>query len=304
MKKFWQYLLIFLVGAALIAGGGYYWHRHYVSSKAQQSTKVVKKQIHVVALGDSLTYGQGDDGEKGGYVGRIREKLANHYHTKVTADNFGVSGDRSDQILDRLNQQKQIRKSLKQADVIIMTVGGNDLMQSLQKDLLTGSSKSVEKDIDQAGQVYQTKLQTLFSAVRKQNPDAPIFVFSIYNPIYVYFPQVKVINDSIARWNSITQQTISSYSPAYFVDINHLMSYGQYRTQAERDQLVASSKSINSKEVSQKQLLQIMNQKGHNKNHYISTDDNFHPNKYGYQAMTRQLFDKMKQHDSFIYEQR
>lgn len=301
MKKFWQWLLALLLAAVIIAGGYYYYHEHS-NTEHNRPARVVKKQIHVVALGDSLTYGQGDNGDQGGYVGRIQKKLAKHYDTKVTADNYGVSGDRSDQILDRLNQQKDIRQSLKKADVIVMTVGGNDLMQSLQKDLLTGSSKSVQEDIDQAGKVYQAKLQKLFTAVRKQNHHAPLFVFSIYNPVYVYFPQVQVINQSIDHWNSITKQTIQDYSPAYFVDINHLMSYGQYRSKTERQQLTTSSESINSEKVSQKQLVHIMNQKGHNKNYYILTEDNFHPNKHGYRAMTKQLFKQMQKHDSFVYQ--
>lgn len=302
MKHLRRWLLAIILIIVLL-GGGYYW-THRPSTSPSQPTRVVKKHVHVVALWDSLTYGQGDDADKGGYVGRIRHKLACHYHTKVSAVNYGVSGDRSDQILDRLNSQAKIRQSLKKADVIVMTVGGNDLMQSFQKDLLTSSSQGVEKKVNSQGKTYQAKLQKLLHAVRQQNAHAPLFVFSIYNPVYVYFPQANAIDNSITHWNQITQQTIKNYGPAYFVNIDALMSHGQYRTKAAREQLLASSKSVNSQQVSQKQLIKIMNQKGHNKNYYISTEDNFHPNRHGYRQMTKKLFRQMKQHDSFMYQQR
>ena len=302
MKHLRRWLLAIILIIVLLAGG-YYWTQQSKSSSSEP-TRVVKKQVQLVALGDSLTYGQGDDADKGGYVGRIQHKLAHHYHTKVSAVNYGVSGDRSDQILDRLNKQSKIRQSLKKADVIVMTVGGNDLMQSFQKDLLTSYSQGVEKKVNAQGKIYQAKLQKLFRAVRQQNPHAPLCVFSIYNPVYVYFPQANAIDDSISHWNNLTQQTLKDYGPAYFVNIDSLMSHGQYRTKAEQSQLLASSKSVNSQQVSQKQLIKIMDQKGHNKNYYISTEDNFHPNRHGYQAMTKKLFLQMKKHDGFMYQQR
>lgn len=273
-------------------------------TQSKQSRKVVKKNIHLVALGDSLTYGQGDEKDNGGYVGIIKTKLQHRFNNKVTTVNYGVSGDRSDQILKRLNTQSSIRSDLKKADVIVMTVGGNDLMQTLQKDLLNNSTGSIDKDVSKAGVTYQNKLKKLFTAVRKQNPKAPLFVFSIYNPVYTYFPQVKTINSAITKWNQTTKQTLRGYSPSYFVDINHLMSFGQYKTVSSRKKLMQSSEHANSDQVNQKEVIQIMNGKNHNLNKYISTDDNFHPNHLGYRQMTHKLYRVMLQHDSFEYENR
>lgn len=288
-------------------GGGYFLSQssHRLGGvNNSQPKRVVKKEVHLVALGDSLTYGQGDEKGDGGYVGLIKPRLQKKFHNKVTTVNYGVSGDRSDQILKRVNQQSTIRKDLKNADVIVMTVGGNDLMQSLQKDLTTNSSKTLNQDINQAGNVYQTKLKQLFGTIRKQNSSAPIFVMSIYNPVYTYFPQVDTINNSIGKWNQITSKTLKGYGPAYFVDINHLMSYGQYQTASQRQKLVKASERANSGQASQKELLTIMSQRNKNLNDYISTDDNFHPNHLGYRQMTQRLFKTMVKHDSFEYQKR
>lgn len=263
---------------------------------------VVKKKVRLVAIGDSLTYGQGDEDHNGGYVGLIKERLQKKFHNQVTTVNYGVSGDRSDQILRRINNQQQIRQDLKNADVITMTVGGNDLMQSLQKDLMTNSQKNISQDINAAGVTYQNKLRDLFSAIRQQNKKAPIFIMSIYNPVYTYFPQVDTINSSISQWNQITKKTVNSYGPAYFVDINHLISYGQYKTNSQRKKLIKASEEVNDGKVSQKELISIMNKRNHNLNEYISTDDNFHPNHRGYRQMTYQLYKSMIKHDRFEYQ--
>ncbi|MCH3922708.1 SGNH/GDSL hydrolase family protein [Limosilactobacillus sp.] len=306
MKKKWWLVVILIVVLAL-GGGWFYFNRATPSAKEDQVQTpqyVEKKHVKLVALGDSLTHGQGDETNNGGYVGVIKKKIEHHYQqTTVTTVNYGVSGDRSDQILDRLNSQKQIRSDLADADVITMTVGGNDLMQHLEADALE-SPKKISTDVDSAESSYRKKLHALFSAVRKQNPDAPIFVMSIYNPFYTYFPDVTTISDAVAKWNQTTTSVMGDYQQMYFVDINHLMSYGQYKTAASRQHLVAAEKKANGGKVSQGKVADVMNEKDHNINDYISTDDNFHPNHRGYEQIAKKLFTAMKEHNSWEYTKR
>lgn len=302
--------LLLLIGAVIaVSGGGGYWYHQQQAAPAtvkqtSQKDRVIKKRVTLVALGDSLTHGQGDNKNEQGYVGRIKKKLQNHYHNRVTTYNYGVTGDRSDQMLKRLNEQPEMRANLKKADVIVMTVGGNDLMQKLESNLLSNSSDKIESNLDQAGTTYQAKLNELLSAVRKQNASAPIFMYSIYDPVYTYFPDVSIINDSIDKWNQITKQTVAQYGPSYFVDINQLMSYGQYKTAKQRQKLSRQAKKANSDQVTQKQVIAIMNNDTHNLNEYISTDDNFHPNAKGYDQMTNALYKVMLKHDDWEYQQK
>lgn len=113
--------LLLLIGAVLaVAGGsGYWYHQQQSASTTVQQTsqkdRVLKKKITLVAIGDSLTHGQGDDKNEQGYVGRIRKKLQKHYHNRVTTYNYGVTGDRSDQMLKRLNEQPEMRANLKKS---------------------------------------------------------------------------------------------------------------------------------------------------------------------------------------------
>lgn len=302
MKPIVKWFISILAVLALGGIGWFGYHQFKAPQQVARPQRVEKKHVKLVALGDSLTYGQGDEEKKGGYVGIIKHKIEHRYQkTTVTTVNYGESGDRSDQILSRLNSQKQIRADLRSADVITMIVGGNDLMQTLERDVLMQSSSSVQNSVDKAKVTYQQKLTQLFDAVRKENPNAPIFVMSIYNPVYTYFPDVEAINNSIAQWNQATASTINKYHRMYFVDINHLMSYGQYTTKEQRQQLVQREQSVNHGKVSQSRALSIMSSKDHNLNDLISTDDNFHPNHRGYQRMAGRLFKSMEHHDSWEY---
>ncbi|MCI1975041.1 MAG: SGNH/GDSL hydrolase family protein [Limosilactobacillus sp.] len=304
MRKNKNLFWLALVTVLIVVGGWYSYH-HFLGPEIRQEQRVKrveKRHVKLVALGDSLTYGQGDEKKDGGYVGIIKQKIQNKYKkTTVSTANYGVSGDRSDQILARLNKQKEIQKDLKNADVIVMTVGGNDLMQTLEKDIMMQSQSKIQSNIDQAQETYENKLNQLFTAVRKENKDAPIFVMSIYNPVYTYFPDVEAINDSINQWNRATDNVTKKYSKMHFVSIYKVMSYGQYQTKEQRQQLIQQEEKINHGKVKQSQLLAIMGNKNHNLNEYISTEDNFHPNHLGYQHMSNQLFKSMVKYDSWEY---
>ncbi|MDO4903492.1 MAG: SGNH/GDSL hydrolase family protein [Limosilactobacillus sp.] len=302
MKKKW-WLLLVLILICLIGGGWFYTKRPVVST-SKQPTYVEKSQVHLVAVGDSLTYGQGDEKKDGGYVGIIKGLIENKYKkTTVETKNYGVSGNRSDQILARLNSQAQMRADLKKADVITMTVGGNDLRESLEENIFY-SPKTIEKNIDKEQTVYAKKLHKLLNAVRAQNSTAPVFIISIYNPVYTYFPDADAINSSVDKLNTTTQNVMKDYHSMYFVDINHLMSWGQYKTAEQRQALIDKEHKANQGKVSQTKILEIMEEGNKNLNKYISTEDNFHPNHLGYEQMANSLFSVMKDHDSWEYVKR
>ena len=66
--------------------------------------------------------------------------------------------------------------------------------------------------------------------------------------------------------------TMNNYKSMYFVNINKLMSYGQYQTKSQQQQLVKEEEKANQGQVSQKRIIEIMNHKDKNLNKYISTE--------------------------------
>ncbi len=230
-------------------------------------TLTADHQLVLTAVGDSLTHGVGDTTGQGGYVPLIAQDIKVETGMTVTTSNFGVTGDTSLQIKKRVLTDHKLIKQLKRADVITMTVGGNDLMHLLQSNLLDINTKDVTKGINK----FQTHLKQLVAAIRADNPNAPLYVFGIYNPFYVYFPNVTKMQTSVQRWNNQTQKTIGKMKNVYYVDIDSVLTKGDGTSSASATD---ASKAVN---------------------RLIYGKDHFHPNNAGYERMTSQLWDVMKQ---------
>jgi lysophospholipase L1-like esterase len=93
------------------------------------STQTFKSQqpLKIIALGDSLVYGYGDP-EGGGWVERLRRQWMGENETGPVLYNLGIRGDRTHQVLERLEQEFRLRGELRNRlpDRIILSVGIND----------------------------------------------------------------------------------------------------------------------------------------------------------------------------------
>lgn len=318
MRKVWEVVKIVLVLA--IVGGGAFWGLNHVlhpapattttttTKKATKSTKKTtakkptvahKKSIKLVAVGDSLTEGVGDEAE-GGYVGQIKQTLTSKQKLTVSTTNAGKSGDRSDQILARINQSKALQDKIAAADVLTVTVGGNDLLQTLEGSITSNNTTKNDATVTRAQNTYAQKLTKLFDKLKTLNANASIFVFSIYNPIYVNFPNVTAITQYVDQWNHQTETTLASYPHAYFMDINTAMSHGQYKTAAQIKQLEKSSTNTDLTKITNSKALGTALTAESKDNDLISNSDNFHPNKRGYQVFTTKLYNTMLAHDAWL----
>lgn len=287
---------VLVVGVLALGVSGAWWY-HHVTQKTTSTTVKQTKVTHVnlTALGDSLTHGVGDTKKQSGYVGRIKTALAHKQGVTVTTNNFGKTGDRSDQILARLQASKQQQQAVKHATVITLTVGGNDLMQTLQKNVVSLLTNNLAKVMPKAEKQYQAKLVKLLTAIRKYNQTAPIYVFSVYNPFYVYFPTLTDLTKYTNRWNNVTKTTLKRYTNTHFIDINGQLSQGQYNGKSKAK--LEKTTYLNLSKLSSGKLESLLaNQK--EKNNYLSSADHFHPNAKGYDYMARQLYRTMMQSEA------
>ncbi|WP_155221264.1 SGNH/GDSL hydrolase family protein [Terrilactibacillus tamarindi] len=181
----------------------------------QQKTNkpIQKKTLNIVAIGDSLTQGVGDE-KNHGYVGATVEKL-NQLKTvrHVNVANFAHKGDKT-QDLQLVLKKDHVQDKLKQANCIFMTIGGNDITGVLRTRLLNLK----EQDFKNEQVAYVERLNTILKTIRKLNPKAPIFLFGLYNPFEDYFADVnnhfvQILGD----WNHETESTLAKYSNTVFI---------------------------------------------------------------------------------------
>ncbi|MCU9534270.1 SGNH/GDSL hydrolase family protein [Streptococcus sp. CSL10205-OR2] len=227
-------------------------------------------QLHYVALGDSLTQGTGDTTNQGGFVSLLSDHLESDNKYQVTSSNFGVAGNTSQQILKRMTKDETILPTIKEADFMTLTVGGNDVMAVIKKNL----SQLEISSFDQPQKDYQKRLRQIIDLARKENDDLPIYILGIYNPFYLNFPEIVEMQEIIDKWNEATATVASEYENIYFVPINDQL----YKGYNGKEGIVETNDSSTS----------VIN-------NALFEEDHFHPNNIGYQIIANAMMEKINE---------
>ncbi|HEL1613065.1 TPA: SGNH/GDSL hydrolase family protein [Streptococcus suis] len=225
----------------------------------------VNRKFRYLALGDSLTEGVGDVTGQGGFVPLLAQSLVNEYGYEVDVQNFGVSGNTSKQILKRMKENEELQQALKEADLLTLTVGGNDL----RKVIVSNLSNLKLSTFDKPAREYGRNLEKIVKRARQENADLPIYILGIYNPFYLSFPELTEMQTVVDKWNQTTKQITEKYKDVYFVEINDLLYKG-----LEGEMGLSQSSSAST-------------------NNLLYEDDHFHPNNTGYEIMKKALLEKM-----------
>ncbi|HFI0143163.1 TPA: SGNH/GDSL hydrolase family protein [Streptococcus suis] len=223
------------------------------------------RRFRYLALGDSLTEGVGDLTGQGGFVPLLAQSLTNEYGYEVAYQNFGISGNTSNQILKRMKEDKDLKLALEQADLLTMTVGGNDLRKVIVKNLTNLKVSTFDKPAKE----YGKRLESIIKTARQQNADLPVYILGIYNPLYLSFPELTEMQTVVDKWNQTTQHITEKYKDVYFVDINDLLYKG-----LEGELGISQSNPSTT-------------------NNLLYEEDHFHPNNTGYEIMKKALLEKM-----------
>ncbi|WP_423216573.1 SGNH/GDSL hydrolase family protein [Streptococcus equinus] len=228
------------------------------------------RHFNYVAVGDSLTEGVGDTTNQGGFVPLLSQALTDTYNYQVTYSNYGISGNTSQQILSRMTKQESIQKSLAKADMMTLTVGGNDVMAVIRKHLTKLSVSTFKKPATS----YQKRLRQIIELARSENEDLPIYVLGIYNPFYLNFPEMTEMQEIIDNWNESTESVTDEYDNVYFVPINDQLYKG-----------IDGEEGIVSTSGDQTTVI----------NDALFSGDHFHPNNIGYQIMSDVTMEKINE---------
>lgn len=234
-----------------------------------KTSGTVKKQAFTyVAIGDSLTQGVGDTTNQGGFVPLLAQSLTNETDFEVKAINYGASGNTSSQILSRMQEKKEIGKDLKQARLMTLTVGGNDLRKAVLEDT---SNLDLDR-FDKPAKRYVKNLKQIIDLARKDNPDLPIYVVGIYNPLYLNFPDLTDLQIVVDQWNQRTEQTLATYKDVYFVPVNDLLYKG-----------IDGKSGVTEWEQGKETIT----------NDALYDEDSFHPNNTGYEIMKEAVLERI-----------
>jgi lysophospholipase L1-like esterase len=174
-----------------------------------------KEPLTYLALGDSLTAGLGSSETNylrlHAFVPRLTAHLRQEYQVHV--ENHGIPGITSEQLLLYLTQGPGVEQKLKDADVITITIGGNDLLQLLRSENLT--KEQIESTIQQFGQ----QLEEIISQIRDSNEKESIHVMELYTPYDENHPLHLTGQLAISSYNKELSERLSSYKNVHLVSV-------------------------------------------------------------------------------------
>ncbi|MUG72675.1 MULTISPECIES: GDSL-type esterase/lipase family protein [Paenibacillus] len=245
-----------------------------------------KTQIRIAALGDSLTAGTGDITGKG-YVRSVRDKLEQRLGKPVYVyNNFAIPGFRTTDLLKDWEAKKDIARSISESDLVLLTIGGNDLFQggegifNAPNDQAGQASKPDEanpgegtdgrtaapvpsgSDV-QLGEAFNPqaaltrmpealqRLEQIIDRVSKANPNARVLYVGLYHP-FLDIDKDRAGAPIIQRWNTAAFEIASRYP-----NVTVVPTYDLFELQGSK---------------------------------YLYTD-HFHPNQQGYERIAERIAD-------------
>jgi lysophospholipase L1-like esterase len=139
-------------------------------------------------LGDSLARGAGDESGLG-IGGRLDQELKRRRIAARRTYNLGINGARTADLMRQLDSAN-VQQLLGQANVIVISIGGNDLWGG--SDWRSAPPPDPEKAMTEV----LDRIAAVVDRVREANPNARIFFVGLYSPMG------RALSPYVTRWNA------------------------------------------------------------------------------------------------------
>ena len=142
----------------------------FVADAANQKT-------YYIVLGDSIAYGSGLKNPEEACYGKIVADSNGYEYS-----NHSVPGHSSNDLLNIIAEEDVI-EDIKKADIISISIGGNDFLTDNASDLIFDSV--LENDysrFDEIAEEYYINITKIISTIKNYNSNAVILMQNLYNP--------------------------------------------------------------------------------------------------------------------------
>lgn len=135
-----------------------------------------EKKLNYVVLGDSIAFGAGVYNNNEACYGRIVANTNGYNY-----ENFGINGYRTIDLINLLGTEN-VSESVANADIISLSIGGNDYLQQNLPKLFAMVTVGDYEIIDDIEENFAENFAVIISTIKELNPDATILVQTLYNP--------------------------------------------------------------------------------------------------------------------------
>lgn len=141
------------------------------------SALAAEEKPFYVVLGDSIAYGSGLSNPKTACYGKIIADTNGYDYV-----NHAIPGHTTARLIGRLEEQKVI-DDVKKADIISISIGGNDfLMNNLNAILFGYMVKGDVSGMEKIAEGFYKNFTLIMDIIRENNEDALILMQTLYNP--------------------------------------------------------------------------------------------------------------------------
>jgi len=149
--------------------------------------------LKIVAFGDSIAAGYGLESQQDNYLSIFAKNLS------ATLVNNAISGYDS-RNLKELLQSGTKNGDIRQANVIVLSIGGNDLLHN--SEMIIGTLKNAylqggdyfTEEINAIYNNFENNLNEIITIIRNINPNCSIIIQTLYNPALEQGYKVSVID--------------------------------------------------------------------------------------------------------------
>ena len=203
--------------------------------ESEQTAVPTEDLTDILILGDSIGSGVGDD-EQSGFGERYIALLEGEYHHEEIITNLSVPGYVTHQLVSKLDSGEH-HAMIEEAQLIILSIGGNDLNRVRFED-------DIESSFEEALSDYKDHLDSVIREIRSVNQDAQLAFIGLYNPYEREFPE---LTNLLLVWNEETRSIINSYPntdyiPTYQLfneDLDSYLASDQFHPSALGYQVIA-----------------------------------------------------------------
>ncbi len=152
--------------------------------------------LSVVALGDSISDGVGDD--RGGYPARVVAELEQRGRQPVLS-NLSRPGAETADLIERL-ADPAVTATVRGAQLIMLSISGNDFTHAWR-----GRSGDGDGVAAFGRDAVATRVQRILALLRAANAEAPIRLVGLYNPFDVAVGAEAEARAELLAWNNLLE---------------------------------------------------------------------------------------------------
>lgn len=175
-------------------------------------------EIYHLAIGDSVIRGVGAR-QNEDLVAQVSMKLEQQTMKKIEFHNEGINGITSTE-LNGLVQQGKFDEEIKKADIIIINVGGNDILRSARNQSL----QSVFQTFNELQSGFSKNLSEITAKIKSENPDAVIVFLELYNPLSPDDSMYALADPLLPKWNLKIYEVASQYPESVVVETTKVIN--------------------------------------------------------------------------------